>query len=370
MLNATTFIGLDVHARSIKAFGFNVITGEEFSSSFGYDHVAVSDWISSLPQPAKCVYESGVTGFDLQKKLTQDGIDCVIGAVSKMIKPAADKKKKNDRNDAKFLARMLSVGNITEVWIPDDECEAARDLVRALEDATEEVKRSKQLLSKFLLRHGLIFNEYSPTGQRKKNWTLAYWRWIKEIHFKEKTDQKTLEYYIDRVKASLEEKKRLEDLVKELACLPRWKKRVDSIRCIKGIDIISAANLVFEADEFSRFKNARAFASWLGLTPSEYSSGESVIRGGITKAGNKHLRRILVESSWHYLYASPSAKDLAKGQSPDPLARKHANKGTRRLTERRRYLLERGVQKNKANIATARELAGWVWAVGKIVEDN
>ena len=122
----------------------------------------------------------------------------------------------------------------------------------------------------------------------------------------EKTDQKTFEYYIDRVKASLEEKKRLEDLVKELACLPRWKKRVDSIRCIKGIDIISAANLVFEADEFSRFKNARAFASWLGLTPSEYSSGESVIRGGITKAGNKHLRRILVESSWHYLYASPT----------------------------------------------------------------
>lgn len=370
MLNATTFVGLDVHARSIKAFGFNVITGEEFSSSFGYDHAAVSDWVSSLPQPAKCVYESGVTGFDLQKELARDGVDCVVGAVSKMIRPAADKKKKNDRNDAKFLARMLSVGNVTEVWVPDDECEAARDLVRALEDATEEAKRSKQLLSKFLLRHGLVFDECTPAGQRKRNWTLAYWRWVKEIHFREKADQETFEYYIDRVKASLEEKKRLEGLVKELACLPRWKKRIDSIRCIKGIDVVSAASLVFEADEFGRFKNARAFASWLGLTPSEYSSGESVVRGGITKAGNKHLRRLLVESSWHYLHASPSAKGLAKGQSPDPPARRHANKGTRRLVERRRRLLERGVQKNKANVATARELAGWVWAVGKIVEES
>ena len=192
---------------------------------------------------------------------------------------------------------MLSVGNVTEVWIPDDECEAARDLVRALEDATEEVKCTKQLLSKFLLRHGLIFNEYSPTGQRKKDWTLAYWRWIKEINFKEKADQETFEYYIDRVKASLEEKKRLEDLVKEPACLPRWKKRIDSIRCNKGIDIISAANLVFEADDFRRFKNARAFASWLGLTPSEYSSGESVINQSGKQASKTYTYRVFLALS-------------------------------------------------------------------------
>ena len=370
MLNAITYVGLDVHARSIKAVALDVINGEVKSSTFGYDHVTLSEWIKALPQPAKCVYESGVTGFDLQKKLAAEGIDCVIGAVSKMIKPAADRKKKNDRNDAEFLARMLSVGNIVEVWVPDDECEAARDLVRALEDARDELIRSKQMLSKFLLRHGLVFNEVNPSGQRKKNWTHAYWRWIRSIEFADKADVETFSYYIDRVHWAIEEKKRLEKLVEAEASKTRWKKRVDSIRCLKGIDLMTAADIVFEADEFSRFKNARSFAAWIGLTPSEHSSGEGIHRGGITKAGNKHLRRMLVESAWHYINARPGSKELAKGQTPDPNARRHATKGTRRLIERRESMLDRGMHKNKANVATARELACWIWAIGCMVENE
>ena len=136
----------------------------------------------------------------------------------------------------------------------------------------------------------------------------------------------------------------------------------------KGVDAMTAADIAFEAGEFSRFENARSFAAWLGLTPSEHSSGESVRQGGITKAGNKHLRRVLVESAWHYLGCSPHSKGLAKGQAPDPAARRHAAKGVRRLVERRRAMLERGVHKNKANVATARELACWCWAVGCMVE--
>ena len=178
MNNATTFVGLDVHARSIKACAFVPATGEIERKSLGYEPGELASWIKSLPQPAKCVYESGVTGFHLCRELRAVGVDCVIGAVSKMIKPAADRRR-NDRNDAEFLARMLSVGNVVEVWVPDDECEAARDLARALEDAREEVARSKQLLSKFLLRHGLVFDERTPSGQRKGNWTGAYWAWIK-----------------------------------------------------------------------------------------------------------------------------------------------------------------------------------------------
>ena len=139
MMNATTFAGLDVHARSIKAVALDVVTGEVRSATFGYDACAVAEWIRSIDPGARCVYESGVTGFDLQKKLSSLGVDCVIGAVSKMIKPAADRRRKNDRNDAEFLARMLSVGNIVEVWVPDDECEAARDLARALDDAREDL---------------------------------------------------------------------------------------------------------------------------------------------------------------------------------------------------------------------------------------
>ena len=368
MLNATTFIGLDVHARSIKAASLDVMTGEVRSATFKYDAAAVADWIRSIDPKAKCVYESGVTGFDLQKKLAALGVDCAIGAVSKMIKPAADRRKKNDRNDAEFLARMLSVGNVVEVWVPDDECEAARDLVRALADAREEARRSKQLLSKFLLRHGLVFDEVNARGQRKKNWTADHWAWIRGIGFAEKADNDVLAYYVDRVHQAEEDKKRLEKLVGEESQRPRWKPRVDAMRCLKGIDVMTAANLVFEADEFSRFRNARSFAAWLGLTPSENSSGEKVARGGIPKSGNRDLRRALVESAWHYLNANPHPKGLARGQSPAPAARRHANKGVRRLARRRGDMLARGVHKNKANVATARELACWCWAIGCMVE--
>ena len=368
MMNVTTFVGLDVHARSIKAVALDAMTGEVRSATFGYDACTVAEWARSVDPAARCVYESGVTGFDLQKKLAALGVDCVVGAVSKMIKPAADRRRKNDRNDAEFLARMLSVGNVVEVWVPDDECEAARDLVRALDDAREDLKRQKQRLSKFLLRHGHAFSETTPSGRRKGNWTAAHWAWIKSISFPEKADNDVLAYYIDATRQAMEDKARLERLVVAEASKPRWKRRIDSVRCLKGIDVMTAADIVFEAGEFSRFKNARSFAAWIGLTPSEHSSGESVRQGGITKAGNKHLRRVLIESAWHYLGCSPHSKDLAKGQAPDPGARRHAAKGVRRLVGRRAALLERGVHKNKANVATARELACWCWAVGLMAE--
>lgn len=274
MLDTTTFVGLDVHARSIKAVSLDVMTGEVRAATFGYDAGAVAEWVRSVDPGARCVYESGVTGFDLQKRLSGLGVDCVVGAVSKMIKPSADRRRKNDRNDAEFLARMLSVGNVVEVWVPDDECEAARDLTRALEDARDDLSRSKQRLSKFLLRHGLAFDERTPTGRRKGNWTRAHWSWIESIRFAEGADNDVLAYYVDAVRRAAEEKARLEGLVEAEARKPRWRRRVDSLRCLKGVDTASAADLVFEAGEFSRFRNARSFAAWVGLTPSEHSSGE------------------------------------------------------------------------------------------------
>ena len=136
-------------------------------------------------------------------------VGCVVGAVSKMIKPSADRRRKNDRNDAEFLARMLSVGNVVEVWAPDDECEAARDLSRALDD----LKRCKQRLSKFLLRHGYVFDETTPTGSRKGNWTAAHWVWINSISFAERADNDVLACYVDAARQAMEDKARLERLV-------------------------------------------------------------------------------------------------------------------------------------------------------------
>ena len=156
-MNTTTFVGLDVHASSIKAVALDAMTGEVRSATFGYDAAEVAGWVSSVDPSAKCVYESGVTGFDLQKRLASMGIDCVVGAVSKMIKPPADRKRKND----------------VEVWVPDDGCEAARDLSRALDDAREDLKRRKQRLSKFLLRHGYVFSETTPVSTTVKTTNFA-----------------------------------------------------------------------------------------------------------------------------------------------------------------------------------------------------
>lgn len=317
MLDTTTFVGLDVHARSIKAVSLDVMTGEVRCATFGYDAGAVAEWVRSVDPKARCVYESGVTGFDLQKRLSGLGVDCVVGAVSKMIKPSADRRRKNDRNDAEFLARMLSVGNVVEVWVPDDECEAARDLTRALEDARDDLSRAKQRLSKFLLRHGLAFDERTPTGRRKGNWTRAHWSWIESIRFAEGADNDVLAYYVDAVRRAAEDKARLEGLVEAEARKPRWRRRVDSLRCLKGVDTASAADLVFEAGEFSRFGNARSFAAWVGLTPSEHSSGESDRRGAITKAGNKQAPE---EGAGRGRVALPDVLGAAEGprQGPGP----------------------------------------------------
>ena len=179
-----------------------------------------------------------------------------------------------------------------------------------------------------------------------------------------------LTYYVDATRQAMEDKARLEKLVETEASKPRWKKRVDSLCRLKGIDTMPTADIVFEAGEFSRFKSARSFAAWFWLTSSEHSSSESVQQGGITKAGNKHLRRVLVESAWHSLGCSPRSKDLAGGQVPDPAARRYAAKGIRRLVKRREEMLGRGAHKDKANVAAARELACWCWAIGCMTEDG
>lgn len=316
MLDTTTFVGLDVHARSIKAVSLDVMTGEVRAATFGYDAGAVAGWVRSVDPRARCVYESGVTGFDLQKRLSGLGVDCVVGAVSKMIKPSADRRRKNDRNDAEFLARMLSVGNVVEVWVPDDECEAARDLTRALEDARDDLSRSKQRLSKFLLRHGLAFDERTPTGRRKGNWTRAHWSWIESIRFAEGADNDVLAYYVDAVRRAAEEKARLEGLVEAEARKPRWRRRVDSLRCLKGVDTATAADLVFEAGEFSRFRNARSFAAWVGLTPSEHSSGGERPQGRDHQGGQQTPE----EGAGRGRVALPDVLGAAEGprQGPGP----------------------------------------------------
>ena len=367
MSDYTTSIGLDVHARSIKGCAFNPYTGEVERRSFPYDPAAVADWVLSFEAP-RAVYESGVTGFHLCRELRSLGVDCVVGAVSKMMRPAGERRRKTDRLDAQFLAKQLALHEIAEVHVPDEECEAARDLSRALADARDEVAAAKQRLSKFLLRHGHCYPNKTPDGRPLKAWTRAHWEWVKSIRMPEAADADVLEYYIDRVERAAEEKAALEGKVKELALQSRWKPTVDALRCMKGVEIVTAMALACEVDGFSRFGSASRFASWLGLVPSESSSGERRSRGGITKAGNGHLRRLLVEAAWHYTSASRDPKPLKRGQEVEPAVRRHAVKGSRRLADRRKALDDAGKRGVVANCAVARELACWCWALGRMVE--
>ena len=306
-----TSIGLDVHARSVAAAAFNPFTGEVVHRDFGTDAAEIAEWALGFEEPRAC-YESGPTGFHMARELRALGLDCAVAAVSKMQRPAADARRKNDRRDAEFIARMLATHNIVEVPLPDMAVEAARDLDRALDDATRELRRSRQRLNMFLIRLGHVWDERNADGARKKAWTRAHWRWVSEIRL-EGPQRDALEYYVTAARCAESDRRQLERRVVALAGTDRWRATVEALSCIKGVDTLTAFRLAAEAGSFSRFRTAPAFASWCGLTPSEHSSGESERRGGITKAGNALARTALIESAWHYSTCSPRPKAPAPG---------------------------------------------------------
>lgn len=367
-MNHLTSIGLDVHARSITAVALDSFTGEISSKKFGYSPSEVAGWILSFKSP-KAVYESGVTGFHLVRELRDLGVDCIVGAVSKMQRPAADKRKKNDRNDAEFLARQLLAHNIIEVFVPDVETEGASNLSRVLEDIRDDLTRAKHRLTHLLIRWGYVWSEFSEEGKRRGSWTRAHWEWIRAIELPDSAAQESLDYYISEVRHIEAQKKAIEKRISQYAQRPRWRERVEALRCMKGIETMTAFALVVEAGVFSRFDSARAFSSWLGLAPSEHSSGERIFRGGITKAGNSHLRKLLVEASWHYTRATKERKRSIFDDSVPTSVSNHAAAGVKRLVERRSHLIH-DLRKRPviANVATARELACWIWALGRMSE--
>ena len=255
-MNHVTSIGLDVHARSVTAVALDSITGEVRSQKFGYSPAEIAGWILQLDSP-KAVYESGVTGFHLVRELREMGVDCIVGAVSKMHKPASDRRKKNDRNDAEFLARQLMAHNIVEVFVPDVETEGARNLSRALEDIRDDLTRAKHRLTHLLIRWGYAWNEFNEDGKRRGSWTHAHWEWIRGIELPDAAARESLDYYISEVRHIESQKKAIEKRVAQCASRPRWRDRVEALRCMKGIETVTAFALTVEAGVFSRFDSAR-----------------------------------------------------------------------------------------------------------------
>lgn len=347
-----TSIGLDVHARSVAAAAFNPFTGEVVHRDFGTDAAEIAEWALGFEEPRAC-YESGPTGFHMARELRALGLDCAVAAVSKMQRPAADARRKNDRRDAEFIARMLATHNIVEVPLPDAAVEAARDLDRALDDATAEYRRARQRLNMFLIRLGHVWDERNADGARKGSWTRAHWRWISGIRL-EGPQRDVLEYYVTAARCAESDRRQLEKKVLALARTDRWRPAVEALSCIKGIDTLTAFRLAAEAGSFTRFRTAPAFASWCGLVPSERSSGETERRGGITKTGNRLARTALVESAWHYLTCTPRPKAPAPGADVPAAIRARADDCTARLCRRREALAAAGKSSCKANAAVAR----------------
>lgn len=361
-----TSVGLDVHARTIAAAAFNPFTGEITQKEFGVDAAPIAEWVKQFESP-RCVYESGPTGWHLARELKELGVDCCVAAVSKMQKPAADKRRKNDKRDAAFLARMLACHNIVEVFIPTEEVEAARDLSRALDDARIDLNRARQRLSKFLLRRGHVFDEVNPRGQRKGAWTRDHRRWLESLRFEGAANQ-VFVHYLTCVRCAETDKRSLEKAVKAEARNDRWAATVRALSCIKGIDEVSAFCLAAEAGCFSRFPSASEYASWCGLVPSEHSSGEKEATGHITKTGNDASRRTLVEAAWHFQGCSARPKQVPDEWGVPAAIRSRGNACTKRLVARYGQLLKAGNASCVTTVAVARELACWVWEMGSRVE--
>jgi transposase len=351
-----TFIGLDVHAKSIVACALDTATGEVIRAKMNPDPVAVLAWLQTLAVPVQAVYEAGPTGFGLSRFLTGHGIDCLIAAPSKLMRAPGDHVK-NDKRDSLILARMLSLGQVTAVRVPTEDQEALRDLSRARQQASKELAHAKQRVNALMLRRGL----YYPG---KKHWTLQHLEWLQRQRFEQRAAQLTLEADLELVVLLKEHLKRLEVQITEQIEDCEYREVINALMCFRGIAVTTAFGLAVEIGDWTRFTGS-SIGSYVGLVPSEHSSGVTRSQGSITKAGNTYVRRLLVEAAWFHDrdYSRPGARLVKQFQLVDSATRTRAMEGNRRLHHVWEQFNKRGKLPVKANTAVARELAGWCWSV-------
>jgi transposase len=367
-MSKVRFIGLDVHADTI-AVAVAEPNGEVRSLGVIPNRLESIRKLVAKLSPAnhlKACYEAGPTGYVLYWQLTQLGVACQVVAPTLVPSKAGDRVK-TDRRDAEKLARCYRNGDLTAVWVPDSAHEALRDLVRAREDARQDQHRSRQRLGKFLLRHGVC-----PPDSIKKRWTAKYMTWLNtHVSFPEPALQSTLLDYVHEVHHMAERIQRLEKAIDEaIAQAPEQiRSVVAALQALRGVAQTTAVTIVAEAGSLSRFASPRQLMSYSGLVSSEHSSGNRIQRGGITKTGNSHLRRVIVEAAWAYQHKPWVGGFLLKRQQGlDQHIKDIAWKAQWRLCTRYKKLAARG--KNKPQIVTAigRELLGFIWAIATSIE--
>lgn len=303
----------------------------------------------------RACYEAGPCGYTLQRQLAGMGIPCDVIAPSLIPKRAGDRIK-TDRRDARKLMRLYRAGELTPIRVPEEREEAVRDLMRCREDLLKTSKRYRQQLGHFLNRHGRLWME--------RNWTQKHWQWVRTQRFDDPAAQTVLQEYVSAVEDALDRLRRLERQIAEIAGQAPYRETVGRLCCLRGISTISAMTLVTEVLDFRRFGTPRELMGYLGLVPSEHSSGGRQSRGGITKAGNTHARRVLVEAAWHYRHGPLCGPTLRKRQDGQPReVVTHAMRAQHRLNQRYRRLTARGKPPQVVVVAVARELTAFVWAI-------
>jgi transposase len=355
VLGERTSVGLDVHARSVAAAAIDGVTGELTQTRLTPSHEHIRSWLAGLPGPVAVVYEAGPTGFGLYRTLTAAGMRCVVAAPSKLQRPSGDRVK-TDAKDAVHLARLLRLGEVTPVAVPGVEQEAARDLVRAREDCRGDLMRARHRLSKLLLRQGIVYDGGNA-------WTDVQDRWLRRQHFENAATQLTLESDYDTVLTVKARRDRLDTAITRIAAESEFTPVVRRLSCLRGVSTLTAFALAVEIGDWHRF-TGNTIGSFIGLVPSEYSSGSSRVQGSITKTGNSHARRLLVEAAWHHRARYAAGKAMRDRWELAPAAaRTRGDAGNRRLHERWVTFNLRRKRPVIANVAVARELAGWCWSL-------
>ncbi|MFA5607982.1 MAG: IS110 family transposase [Leucobacter sp.] len=358
MFTERTSVGLDVHARSVAAAAIDSITGEVVQAKLTPDYGDVRGWLERLAGPVAVAYEAGPTGFGLYRYLRAAGVRCEVVAPSKLQRPAGDRVK-TDAKDAVHLARLLRLDEITSVAIPTVEQEAARDLVRAREDCRGDLMRARHRLSKLLLRHGIVY--YGGAA-----WTGAHDRWLRTVaapQLRSSATRMAFDADYDHVLTMQARRGLLDSAIEDIAADSEFTPIVRRVSCLRGISTLTGFALAVEIGDWNRF-TGNTIGSFVGLVPSEYSSGASRVQGAITKTGNTHVRRLLVEAAWHhrprYHVGAVMRSRWDRASAP---ARARGDEGNRRLHGRWVGFLERRKRPVVANVAIARELAGWCWSL-------
>lgn len=361
MSQRITFIGLDAHKQTITAAILR--PGDRKPELITFDNTSqsllrfVKKQRKAAEGPLRACYEAGPLGFGLKRTL--DGLELptdVIAPSQIWVKPGD--RIKTDRRDAEKLVRQLKADMLTVVRPPTEEEEAVRDLCRAREDAKHDQTAARNRLTKFLLRK----NKHYDSG--KKAWTAAYEEWLSSLKFEIEADRIIFDNYLTAVRQATERVSALITKLEAFAQREPYADMVAALRCFRGIDTVTAMTLVTELHGFERFESPRQLMAYLGLVPSEHTSDTKVHRGSITKAGNGHVRRVLVEAAWHYRHLPRCGSQLRKRRSGQlPSVIEHADKAMRRLHKRWFRMRECNKPGPKIVVAIARELVGFLWAV-------